>query len=61
MKTASSFLQILALGACFATHADVTDEHVAGVRRALQTMEAPAGTNPRFGDKAGIASVALAA
>jgi hypothetical protein len=39
MKTASTLLQILALGACFAVHLAGTGEvRMTGVRRALQTI-----------------------
>jgi hypothetical protein len=39
MKTTSSLIQIIALSACLATHLDVAAQHMAGVRRALQTIE----------------------
>ena len=43
MKTASTFLQILALGACFAVQAAAPGEfRMPGVRRAMQTMAGPA-------------------
>lgn len=43
MKKVSNTVHIIALAACFAVHyAMVSDTHLSGVRRALQTMTGPA-------------------
>lgn len=38
MKTASTLIQIIALGACFAVYASGSGAISSGVRRAIQTM-----------------------
>ncbi|MCT7378275.1 hypothetical protein [Chelativorans salis] len=43
MKNPSNTVHIIALAACFAVHyAMVSDSHLSGIRRALQTMTGPA-------------------
>lgn len=56
MKTAAALVQMIALSACLLISMDVTVEHMAGVRRALQTMEGSSAHAAANGAEAALAA-----